>query len=242
MAGKVIALASSKGGAGKTTTGATLAAALEARGLKIIVLDADPQKHFSLWTKKTARLRGIKLNDTDREWAVGGITVIREVAETEMIDIIAEAASRADVVLVDLQGSANQAMLFAMMRSDLVIVPCNSSGFDSDGALNTLARAIAAGKGIGKEIKVAVSLNRTNPSCKTVSDAYVREELKRQGAIILDKELKQYQAIKVAVTFRGGMPDPDIKAERAAWEVVQEFADEISNLVGLPISELKEAS
>ncbi len=46
---KVIALVSSKGGAGKTTLAACLAAELSNRGIDVALLDVNPQQTLSDW-------------------------------------------------------------------------------------------------------------------------------------------------------------------------------------------------
>ncbi len=45
---RVVAMINQKGGVGKTTTVANLAAALAARGQRILAIDLDPQSHLTM--------------------------------------------------------------------------------------------------------------------------------------------------------------------------------------------------
>ena len=45
---RTIAVVNQKGGVGKTTSVANIAAALAAKGLKVMVIDLDPQAHLTI--------------------------------------------------------------------------------------------------------------------------------------------------------------------------------------------------
>ena len=116
--GHVITFAQQKGGAGKTTTLANLAAAWAAAGRRVALIDLDPQKSLTRW----AGLREDPAMDLidSRDYRAGP-------------DI--RAASRShDRVLVDCPGAASTLLDSAIRESGLVIVPCQR-GLGSTGAL-----------------------------------------------------------------------------------------------------------
>ena len=51
MTAKVLTVASTKGGAGKTTIVMALASTLAAEGLRIAVVDADPNRAYASWAE-----------------------------------------------------------------------------------------------------------------------------------------------------------------------------------------------
>ena len=59
MVAQVITVAQQKGGAGKTTMAAHLAAAWAGYGLKVAVIDVDPQGSLSQWYELREKQEGL---------------------------------------------------------------------------------------------------------------------------------------------------------------------------------------
>jgi chromosome partitioning protein len=112
--GHVITLAQQKGGAGKTTVLAHLAAAWTEAGRTVALIDLDPQQSATRW----ARLRADP-----------------QIATVESKDYRAGSDIRAakrshDFVLVDCPGAASTLLENAMRESDIVLAPCQPSVMD----------------------------------------------------------------------------------------------------------------
>src|ERR1019366_1972661 len=110
----VISLASTKGGVGKTTLTFVLASAFARRlprngEYRVACIDADPRRMLEAIIRKSGRSDILSL--------------------TSNVETLREARRRADLVLIDLQGSANQAMLYTVGKSDLVIIPAQPCRF-----------------------------------------------------------------------------------------------------------------
>lgn len=119
----VIVVASSKGGSGKSTTVFALTGAFVEQGLSVRIVDAD----------RAARLvdcaSGGNLPDS--------VTVVA--ADENNVDAaIKEGRGQADIVLVDVEGSANAAILTAVGFANYVVVPANPSAMDVAAALETV--------------------------------------------------------------------------------------------------------
>src|SRR5689334_14906409 len=109
----VVALASVKGGAGKTSATLALAADMASDGARVEVLDADPNGHASrVGTKVAKRLEAARL------YMTGGVTEANILAE------IRRAKGTADWVFVDLPGVSSKLTLLGLTRADLVVIPC----------------------------------------------------------------------------------------------------------------------
>jgi chromosome partitioning protein len=112
--GKIITFAQQKGGAGKTTVLAHLAAHWSGDGRRVALIDLDPQQSLTRW----AALRA------DPELALVESRDYR--AGTDM----RTAARSHDLVLVDCPGAASSLLESALRESDLVVAPVQPSVLD----------------------------------------------------------------------------------------------------------------
>jgi chromosome partitioning protein len=124
MAAKVLTVTSTKGGAGKTTIVMALAGTLAAEGLRVAVVDADPNRTYASWAE------GV--------YEGPPVAIRAEADEARLADAIDEVAPEADLVLVDTAGFGNRAALLAMAAADAVLVPCTPSRADVEQAAKTL--------------------------------------------------------------------------------------------------------
>lgn len=123
MNAAVIAAANSKGGCGKSTTILILAGEYAAQGYRVHVIDADPRKRLIRWAQAGAKPESIAVSEAD--------------ART-MRDEIEKAREAVDVVLIDVEGTANAALTLAVAYASLVIIPAEISPPDVEDGLATI--------------------------------------------------------------------------------------------------------
>ena len=148
----VITFASSKGGAGKTTSAIVLGTIL-GRNHKITLIDADPAQRLMSWAGKAALPERIK--------------VVKTRGERFIQDEILEAKASCDFVLVDLEGAATRLNAYAMGESDLVIIPMGDEQQDAEGAIETLAQLGMEARAMRREIPVRILFCRTQAAVKS---------------------------------------------------------------------------
>lgn len=119
----VIALASPKGGCGKSTTAITLAGAYAEQGYSVRIIDADPRQRVARWAE--SGLTGPKIG------------VVSAKADT-IVTTIRAAEKEAQIVIVDVEGSANMVVPLAIAHANFVIIPANPSAADVEDAIATV--------------------------------------------------------------------------------------------------------
>lgn len=195
----VITLATSKGGSGKTTLVAGLGTHWMKAGHKVGVVDADPNMNLSRWIQKDA-LKNMPLKS--------------EPDESAIIDAIDTMAEDKDIVLVDIAGFGNQAMVYSIGVSDLVLIPSRPSEDDFLEAIKTKKLVDNASRLTRRDIPHAVVLTQAKVGTHVL--AHTREQFLRQGISLCNTTIMNRTVFQTA-RYHGTTPvlsDPNGKAAK----------------------------
>jgi chromosome partitioning protein len=220
----IISFASTKGGAGKTTLAFVVATAIARRLASgsdycVACIDADPNGTLDAALRKTGN---------------PDIWSLASDAET-LLPRLREAQRSAAVVLIDLEGSANQAMLYACGNSDLVLIPAQPSAYDVREARKTADVVSQAADLVGREIEVRVVLTRTPVLRQRVAE-HSRTQFAKSDLPVLPVELVQRTAFQT-MTYTG-IPPFQADPGGGAAKNVEALVDAISALVGLQVESI----
>lgn len=120
---KIFAVMSQKGGAGKTTLAVHLAAAASQRGLRVALLDTDPQQSACVW----ARARDLEQ------------PIVAAVSPTKLAAALGKAQAEGfDIVIVDTAPNAGTDAVDVAALASKVVIPVRPSVFDLSAAKRTI--------------------------------------------------------------------------------------------------------
>jgi chromosome partitioning protein len=215
----IVSFASTKGGVGKTTLAFVVATAIARRlapapEYRVACIDADPNGTLDAALRKSAN---------PEIWSLPSD------AET-LLPRLRDAQRSAALVLIDLEGSANQAMLYACGKSDLVLIPAQPSAYDVREARKTADVVSQAADLVGREIAVRVVLTRTPVLRQRVAE-HSRAQFAKSGLPVLPVELVQRTAFQT-MTYTG-VPPFQADPGGGAAQNVEALVDAISALIGL---------
>lgn len=154
----IITLAQRKGGAGKTTLAAHLAAGWAAAGRRVAVLDVDPQRSLSQWVEIRRQARG---------GADVGFTAIA-VSGWKLGLELERLRRDHDVILIDSPPHAEMDSRAAIRAADLVVVPVQPSPMDLWATQATLDVARA------EKRPALLVLNRVAPRARLTQEIAAR--------------------------------------------------------------------
>lgn len=211
---KVIVLATSKGGAGKSTLVRSLSAHYVLSGFKVAVIDADPQ--------------GSIINRHDPMGCLKDLFVVAE-PEEQVSSVIDDLKHRYSPLIVDTGGFRNKTTIRTLVSADLVLIPLKPSADDVTAAIEThdLVKEINdIPERVGNPIKYRMILTMTQQG--TVISRQVRKELEEMGYLVLKNEL--YHRVAYPEAAINGLSPSITDPEGAAARDIALIAAEISKL------------
>ena len=212
----MITLSSPKGGAGKTTAATLLATELAERGARVTIIDADPNKNVVDW----AKMPGLPDN----------MTVIGDVTEETIVDVIEEAASKTPFVVVDLEGTASLMVSYAISMSDFVVIPVQGSQLDAKQAARQMKLIKAQERIAGRAIPFAVLFTRSNPAIQPKTQRHIEARFVELGVPIMETRLYDREPFRALFSFGGtlsSLKDKGMSNLPAALQNARQFTAEV---------------
>ncbi|MBP0463000.1 AAA family ATPase [Roseomonas sp. PWR1] len=198
----VIAVAQRKGGAGKSTIAANLAAAYAEAGQRVALLDIDPQRSLARWDELRGRARKARpLHfEAPSGWRVPGI--------------LDRLKREADIVLLDTAPHDDTDARVAVRSADLVLVPLQPSAADLWSMDATLDLAKKEGR------PVMLVLNRAPASGRLLDQ--VRAAIAERGLPLASATIGNRTAF--AQAFMAGLGAVEAAPKGVAAEEIRALA------------------
>ncbi|HRK69012.1 MAG TPA: ParA family protein [Hyphomonas sp.] len=210
----IITFASSKGGVGKSTACAAVAAELALQGERVLLIDLDQNRTLDRWARKAPLI---------------GLTV-KAVEPTEFGAVFraAEASGEYEHICIDLPGNREVTLFKALARSDLVVIPAQASEPDLREALVVVSDIRDVRDETRRSIPYRLLLTKVFPLRSRVTD-YVYEELARKGLPLFRTAMVERSAYKEM--FLAGTPPTRGDTGKGAGAEVRALLDEMRSIV-----------
>jgi chromosome partitioning protein len=207
----IITIATSKGGAGKTTIARLILGRLALDGLPVAAVDADLNHTLTDWVRAASK---------------HPIAIEHELDETRIVPLVESLHEAHDVVVIDTAGAATQATIFAIGCADLVLVPCQTSSADIVEAIKTMNLIKSASLMMKRSVAARVVLTGYQPN--TNISTHVEGEIAKANLPLMRTRLNRLVAFQ-EMSFTGIVPTSGIAGVQCA-----NFIDEIASLGGIP--------
>ena len=183
-----ITLATTKGGAGKTTAAQMIIGALHRLGYTIGVIDCDENMTLSRWLNNSSHM------------AIDNRSVLDE---AQVVPEIQKMQRKYDCVVVDTPGVYSQSAVFAMGCSDLVLIPLQLSHADVVEAEKTYRLVKSTARMTDRKIKARLLYTDYTPKTKVAKR--VRKAVDDLSLPVMKTRLHHLVAFK-ELTFTGRIP------------------------------------
>lgn len=205
----IITFASSKGGVGKSTACAAIAADLALSGARVLLIDLDQNRTLDRWARR-APLAGltVKAIETGKFSAF-----LRE----------QEASGAFEHICIDLPGSREVTLFKALARSDLVVIPAQASEPDLREALVVVSDIKDIVETTGRQVPYRLLLTKVYPLRTRVTD-YAYAELERHGLPLFRTALVERSAYR-EMFLTGHPPTLTERGKGAGFEIAALVAE-----------------
>jgi chromosome partitioning protein len=218
MPAKIITVTGRKGGSGKTTLTMQLAGTLGKRGLKVLVVDADPQGTAIRWAATAP-------DDTPFPAAVMGLSAAGGKVHRE----VAKFTTDYQFILVDcppaMESPAPQS---ALLIADLALIPVIPSPLDVWSALG-IRQLIETIRDVNDDLQTRLVINALDPRtslAKEVVDILPDFDMVRMNTLLHHRIAYRQSAVLGSTVHVLG------RRAAAAIKEVEELADELLSLLG----------
>ena len=219
---QMITLSNNKGGSGKTTTAVSLASAFAERGLRVLVVDLDPQGSATAW------LGGYESPIGLVEFSEGGIRVSELVKTStargvDLVPIspsltptgkenenhaglaIVRALNRLpnywDLVLVDTPPTLGYLSLAPLAASDHIVIPVEAHALAMPGVASVISSIERARRQVNTQVNLLGII-----ACRVNATVHTREVVARLrtlfGTVVLDHAVREAIRIAEAPAFQ----------------------------------------
>ena len=225
---RILAIASQKGGAGKTTCAVNLAAALAASGRRVLVIDLDPQGTASLWiggpAEPSRELFDLLAGESraslaslvrDTPWPnvrlVAGNPWLAGLERATAADVGSEAVLRrslersrdelaADWILLDTPPSLGLLALSALVAAHAVLVPVAAQALAISGLVNVLPLLERAQERLGAGALWAIVPCRVTRT--TMAGEVVGRLRRTYGALVTTTVIRENVRVAESASWR----------------------------------------
>jgi chromosome partitioning protein len=210
-----IAIANQKGGTGKTTTAVNLAAALARRGLRVLLLDLDPQGNASTYLGCPSDGQDMLAMFTDQktlaeiikptrfgvgvaptgEWLAGADKVLAAEVGAEFVlrNAVKKLPAQWDMLIMDCPPSLGLLSVSALVAADEVLVPVHTEAMPLEGVAQFLRTIQRVQERLNPALQIAgvlASKTDTTKLSKSVESAMRSSLGDRVFATVVRKNVK----------------------------------------------------